>query len=95
METLICTVCGKEYEDDPTAPGRRPRVTCGAPECRRARKHRKTQESNRRTHNTECPPDKHGTGVGYTLYRCGCPECSRWAREYQRERRRKQRADQQ
>lgn len=84
---LVCAVCGKEFEHEPR-PGRPP-VTCGAPECRRARKTQKTIQSNRRTHNTECPPDKHGTGTGYNLYRCGCPACSEWSRLYQRQRRRK------
>ena len=83
---LVCAVCRKEFEHQPR-PGRPP-VTCGSEECRRTRKTLKTIQSNRRVHNTECPPDKHGTASGYTQYRCGCPKCSEWARLYQRQRRR-------
>jgi hypothetical protein len=86
---MTCRVCHREFEYEPK-PGRPP-ATCGSEECRRTYKTRNTMKSNRRTHNKECPPDKHGTGTGYNLYRCGCAKCSEWSRLYQRERRRKAR----
>jgi hypothetical protein len=78
---LTCPVCQKEFEYAPR-PGRPP-ITCGDPTCWRIHRTRKTLAARGRlAATTECPPDKHGTSTGYNEYKCGCPECSRWARMY-------------
>jgi hypothetical protein len=79
-----CAVCGTEFEH-PARQGRVPK-TC-SPGCARTRKTRQTEESRTRTAARVCPDDKHGTATGYSNYRCGCTECSKWARKYKAERR--------
>jgi hypothetical protein len=83
---LQCAVCRKEFEYQPR-PGRPP-VTCGDKACHRANRTGKILAARgRKAATQECPPDKHGTSTGYNEYKCGCSECSRWARLYQQQRR--------
>lgn len=79
-----CAVCGRGFALS-TKPGR-PAKTC-SPTCQRKRKNHKSQQSRIRAFNRDCPPDKHGTATGYTFYGCGCPPCTRWAREDRQARR--------
>jgi hypothetical protein len=83
---LTCVVCRNEFEYT-SRPGRPP-ITCGSPECRRARKTEKTLAARKRLRPEDCPPDYHGTSTGYNEYGCGCPKCARWARTYRQQRRR-------
>jgi hypothetical protein len=76
---LTCVVCGNTFDYTPGR-GRRP-ATC-SPECRRARKTVKSEESRTRATFKEVPVGVHGTATGYTQYKCSCPKCSKWAREY-------------
>ena len=61
-------------------------MTC-SPECHKASRARQTGESRNRTANRKVPPGFHGTSTGYTNYKCGCPKCRRWARDYRQTRR--------
>ena len=72
----ICVVCRQSFDYEPK-PGRPP-VTC-FPDCQRARKTVKTEESRTRHAAQDCPLDKHGTATGYTFYKCDCSLCTRWA----------------
>lgn len=82
---IDCVTCKKPFEWSRTGPGAAP-ITCSY-ECRRKR--RNQQNKRYRAEAPECPPDKHGTSAGYTHYLCDCSLCSKWAREYKQEWRRR------
>lgn len=80
-----CVTCGNDYDWEPH-PDHRRSNTCSQ-ECRRIRKNVKNEEARQRAVVRGCPADKHGTATGYTHFKCGCPLCKQWAREYKRARR--------
>lgn len=76
---LTCVVCGNTFDYEPRRGGKP--VTC-SPECQRARKSVKSEESRTRLTRKDVPEHLHGTATGYTQYKCGCVKCMKWAREY-------------
>jgi hypothetical protein len=87
--TRQCAVCGRDFAYEPK-PGRPP-MTC-SPECARTRKNAQSERSREALAAGGCPPEAHGTATGYTVYKCGCPKCSRWQRLYMQRRRAKLKA---
>jgi hypothetical protein len=81
-----CAVCGRSFDWEPRQS--RPPMTCSR-DCQRERKNVLSVQSRQRAAKRGCPDDMHGTMTSYTHYLCGCPTCTRWAREYQQARRAK------
>jgi len=79
-----CLACGQPF-DGPTGLGRPP-VTC-SPKCYRDRKNVQRRQARAKGIAHGCPDNAHGTSNGYTHFKCTCPECKRWAREYRQSRR--------
>ena len=90
MSTHVCVVCGRAYEWVPQ-PNRRRSKACSE-ECRRRRHIQMNEQSRQRAVARGCPPDKHGTVTGYSHYKCACARCRKWASEYQKQRRQRQKA---
>lgn len=81
-----CIVCGVSFETTTRARAK----TCSE-ECRRKKQHATNEASRKRAAERGCPPDKHGTAMGYTRYRCTCERCKEWSRQNQAQRRAKAR----
>jgi hypothetical protein len=84
-----CLVCGRKFLA-PNTLGRPPE-TCSL-KCRKQRKSDQREDSRQRARRRGIPAHMHGTSTGATLYLCHCTECRKWWREYQRARRKAQKA---
>jgi hypothetical protein len=80
-----CSECGRYFPYEQVGRGRPP-LTC-SDDCQRLRHNRLSYASRDRLAAKGCPPDKHGTNTGHSVYKCRCNKCTRWARLYRQKRR--------